>query len=132
MIFFTAEEDLPEIRRRLRAIATHLKIPLYELRGVFVASTLDADVLASPGEFKCSRRQGLAIWITVEVRKKPAASRTLGEMTVSCLRSTMIPPSVTPKPVPAPPVDLDHKRIESPNFYVGALKVGCLSDLLTG
>jgi hypothetical protein len=31
--------------------------------------------LASLGEFKCSRRQGLATWITVEVRKKPAASR---------------------------------------------------------
>ena len=31
--------------------------------------------LASLGEFKCSRRQGLPTWITVEVRKKPAASR---------------------------------------------------------
>lgn len=44
MIFFTAEEDVPEIRRRLRAIASHLKVPLYDLRGIFVASTLDADV----------------------------------------------------------------------------------------
>jgi SAM-dependent methyltransferase len=32
--------------------------------------------LASLGEFKCSRRQGLATWITVEVRKKPAASHS--------------------------------------------------------
>jgi RecA-family ATPase len=44
VIFFTAEEDMPEIRRRLRAIAAHLNVPLYELRGIFVGSSLDADV----------------------------------------------------------------------------------------
>jgi len=44
VIFFTAEEDVPEIRRRLRAIASRLQVSLYDLRGIFVASTLDADV----------------------------------------------------------------------------------------
>jgi RecA-family ATPase len=50
VIFFTAEEDAPEIRRRLRAIATHLQVSLYDLRGIFVASTLDVDVPPVLGE----------------------------------------------------------------------------------
>jgi RecA-family ATPase len=51
VIVLSAEEDLPEIRRRLRPIAAHLKIPLSALGGIYIASTLDAGldpVLGSP------------------------------------------------------------------------------------